>query len=96
MTPWDQSRSTKADNAAFIFSLDLQGIYPVNEGAVATHNYPEYGPSFWHDLIICSNSNKEMQSGSVMTSYPLPLDKKGKPLILRGKNKFLCSEIEVF
>ena len=96
---WEGDNVQKADNTAFIFSLNNNKAYKIKKNKKAIFCSPLYGPCFCGNnaatIIIHDNSDKEGGecSKAIDSNYDGFVDDYE---INRGKSKFKISDIEVF
>jgi hypothetical protein len=91
---WDQSGTYKADPHAFIFSVDLAGKYPVDQGTNsgnAVYSHQTYLPNFGnHSIHVSNNANAAPTSYVNWTAvYPTALKHpNGRSLFNDGEYNF--------
>lgn len=94
---WSQTGGMKRDPQAFLFSVDLQAIYPVTvaEKAIFCGEQDACGPTFGEDVRTCADMSTNANSMS-NANYNHPKTASGTPLILGGEASFACAEVEVY
>lgn len=90
---WDGQYVQKKDEDAFVFSIDKQKTYPINEGEFAIGCYPEFGPVFMGCQIRIFDEcfNKGGTTCSKGMHY-----KTTEDFELTGQQNFKVSDVEVY
>jgi len=99
---WDTSSYGKADNNAFLFSVDQAMKNPVNLSSSnkALFCRYDYGPNFGATQVFCvpDNANTDKTSGfCVNDAYKdLPKAANGNCMYIDGDKNFQVSDFEVY
>ena len=95
---WDSSSGYKQDPQAFLFSLDLQAIYPITDHTKSINCSSGYGPIFGagHDLKLYNAFNSNSNYANPPSSYNQPKTASGYSVMNDGECNFTCVEVEVY
>lgn len=94
---WNNDVDFKADNNAFLFSIERMEKYPITEGTpCAIYCRYDFGPTFGEGFDLCINDNAKHTNGNYSnfpTSYGRGFEKHA---LTSGNVNFNVIEIEVY